>query len=259
MSKSLRAAMLVAAALASGSGPALAGEVLDAIRARGALRVGTTGDYKPFSFRGPDGGYRGADIRMAERLAAALAVKVEYVPTVWAEINRDFEAKRLDVAMGGVTVQPNRAKLGPFTPATFVDGKRPIVRCADKDRLTSVEAINQPEVRVVVNPGAANESFARENFRGAKLTVHRDNATVFDEVRQGRADVMVTDGIEVDHQAHLHPELCAAKVAQPFTRLEKAYWVQDDKDLVAAVNAWLGDEMASGRWRATLDEALAEP
>lgn len=250
--------IIVAALVTLGSGAATAGEVLDAIRARGSLRVGTTGDYKPFSSLGPDGRYRGADIRMAERLAASLGVRVEWVPTIWARMNQDFADRRFDIAVGGVTVQPARAKLGPFTPPTFVDGKRPVVRCGDEERLASVAAINRPGVRVVVNPGAANEAFARENFGQAQLTVHRDNATVFDEVIAGRADVMVTDGIEVDHQAHLHPELCAARVAAPFTRLEKAFWVQDDRDLLAATNAWLADEVASGRWRSILDAALAE-
>ena len=252
-------AALLAAVVPSPVRPASAGEVLDAIRTRGTLRVGTTGDYKPFTFLEADGAYHGADIRMAERLAAALGVRVEWVPTAWGRLNQDFADKRFDVAMGGVTILPARTRIGPFTPPTFVDGKRPIVRCVDKDRLTSVEAINQPGVRVVVNPGAANEAFARENFGRARLTVHGDNATVFDEVIAGRADVMVTDGIEVDHQAHLHPELCAAQVAQPFTRLEKAYWVQDDPELLAAVDAWLAQEVSSGRWQATLAAAQAEP
>ena len=254
------AVWLLAAALSfPPAGFAAAGEVLDAIRARGTIRVGTTGDYKPFTFRDAEGSYRGADIRMAERLAASMGVRVEWVSTVWARINGEFADRRFDLAVGGVTVQPARAKLGPFTPATFVDGKRPIVRCPDRDRLTSIEAINQPDIKVVVNPGAANELFARENFGRAQITVHRDNASVFYEILAGRADVMVTDGIEVDHQAHLHPELCPARVAQPFTRLEKAYWVQDDKELLAIVNAWLAGEVASGRWKASLDEALAEP
>ena len=40
--------------------PARAGETLDAIKARGTLRVGSTGDYKPFTFRHPDGSFYGA-------------------------------------------------------------------------------------------------------------------------------------------------------------------------------------------------------
>ena len=254
-----RRPILALAFLAMSALAAQAGPVLDEIRARGTLRVGTTGDYKPFTFREKDGSLRGADIDMARRLAQRLGVRVEFVPAVWATLNGDFAAGKFDIAMGGVTILPARAERGLFTAPVFVDGKRPIARCADRDRFTSVAAINRPDVRVVVNPGAANEQFARANFPAAQLTVHRDNATVFDEIRQGRADVMVTDGIEVDHQAHIHPELCAAKVEAPFTRLEKAYWLQRDPEFAALVNAWLEEEMRGGSWARTLDAALAAP
>ena len=249
-------AVLAAASIAA---PARAEAVLDHIRASGELRVGTTGDYKPFSFRNPDGSYTGADIDMANRLAQRLGVKLVFVPTIWGQLMGDFTARKFDIAMGGVTNLPPRAARGLFGRTIYVDGKRPIARCADRDRYTSISAINQSTVRAVVNPGASNEEFARANFPQAQLTVHSDNATVFDEITAGRADVMVTDGIEVDHQAFIHKDLCATAVPAAFTHLEKAYWLQPDKDLQAAVNTWLDEEISAGSWKRTLDKALAEP
>ena len=239
--------------------PARAAAVLDQIRASGVLRVGTTGDYKPFSFRNPDGSYVGADIDMAQSLAAKLGVRVEIVPTAWGQMMADFTAGRFDIAMGGITNLPARATKGMFAHTIYVDGKRPIVRCADRDTYVSVDAINQPQVRVIVNPGATNEEFARANFPKAQLTIFPDNVTVFGEIAANRADVMVTDGIEVDHQSSLHHELCPAHVAAPFTRLEKAYWMQPDADLLALVNAWEDGEIAGGGWKQKLDKALASP
>ncbi len=240
--------------------PAHAGAVLDAIHAAGVLRVGTTGDYKPFSFRAADGSYGGADIDMARRLAAKLGVKLQFVPTVWARLNSDFAAGAFDIAMGGVTNLAPRAAIGPFAHTVYVDGKRPIAACADRDRFTSIASIDQPEVRVVVNPGATNEEFARAHFPHAQLTVHADNATVFDEIVAHRADVMVTDGIEVDHQSFIHKDvLCPTAVPQPFTHLEKAYWVRPDPDLLKLVNDFVDEEIRSGAWQKTLNQALAQP
>ncbi|MGI4953635.1 MAG: transporter substrate-binding domain-containing protein [Janthinobacterium lividum] len=250
------AALAVAALLAGG---AQAGETLDAVKARGVLRVGSTGDYKPFTFRRADGSFYGADIDMAQRLAARLGVKLEIVPTVWATMTQDFTERKFDVAMGGITVLPARSAIGSFSAVTYVDGKRPVARCTDRERYTSIAAIDRPEVRVIVNPGAANEQFARANFSHAAVTVHKDNATVFDEIVAGRADVMVTDGIEADHQAVVHKELCPTDVPAPFTRLEKAYWMPKDPELLAAVDSWLADEKASGGWGRTLQAAQREP
>jgi cyclohexadienyl dehydratase len=85
---------------------------------------------------------------------------------------------------------------------------------------------------------------------------HRDNASVSLEIVAGRADVMVTDGLEADHQAALHPELCAVAVA-PWTRLEKAYMFPRDSAMKTFVDAWLTDALASGRWQRALDQAMS--
>jgi cyclohexadienyl dehydratase len=259
MKKTLNFGLALAIGLVSAM-PAKAGAVLDHIRSSGELRVGTTGDYKPFTFRNPDGSYHGADIDMAGRLAKSLGVKLVIIQTVWAKLQDDFTAGKFDIAMGGVTILPPRLEKGPFTPPTFIDGKRPIARCADRDKYVSIAAINRPEVRVIVNPGAANEQFARANFTQAQLTVHADNVTVFDQIAQGKADLMVTDGIEVDHQALINKGvLCPTAVPAPFTRLEQAYWMQKDDAFVAAVNAWFDGEVKSGAWQKTLETALQAP
>ena len=229
---------------------------LDRIRSTGELRVGTTGDYTPFSLKQPDGSYAGADIDMAHDLGDTIGVRVALVPTIWIELLDDFLADKFDIAMGGVTVTAPRAEKAFFSVPTFVDGKRPLCRREDRDRFISVEAINQPGVQVIANPGSANEAFARANFPRAEVTIHHDNASVFLEIVAGRADVMVTDGLEADHQAALHPELCAAPVAAPFTRLEKAYMFARDPAMKAFIDDWLAARFASGAWQRALDRAM---
>jgi cyclohexadienyl dehydratase len=66
---------------------------LDDIIKRGSLRVGTTGDYLPFtSLDKTTKTYRGFDIDMAEALGKALGVKVDFVPTTWPNLTKDLEA-----------------------------------------------------------------------------------------------------------------------------------------------------------------------
>jgi cyclohexadienyl dehydratase len=228
---------------------------LDRIRHAGILRAGTTGDYTPFSLRQPDGSYVGADIDMAHDLAARLGVDLRFVPSVWVDLLDDFLADRFDIAMGGVTVTAPRAEQAFFSIPTFVDGKRPLARQADRERFTSIAAIDQPGVRLIANPGSANEAFARAHFKRATVAVHHDNASVFEELVAGRADVMITDGLEADHQAQLHPELCAVPVPAPFTRLEKAYMFARDPAMKAFIDGWLAAAFASGAWQRALDRA----
>src|SRR5438045_7665914 len=153
---------------------------LDRVRAAGVLRVGTTGDYTPFSLLQPDGSYAGADIDMAHDLAERLGVRIAFVPTVWVDLLDDFLADRFDIAMGGVTVTAPRAEKAFFSVPTFVDGKRPLARREDRDRFTSIAAIDQPGVRLIANPGSANEAFARAHFKRAHVVIHHAHGSVFD-------------------------------------------------------------------------------
>src|SRR5438874_9275074 len=88
---------------------------LERIQAAGVLRVGTTGDYTPFSLRRPDGSYEGADIDMAHDLASTIGVGLEFVASVWVDLLGDFLEDRFDIAMGGVTVNPSRAEKAFFS------------------------------------------------------------------------------------------------------------------------------------------------
>ena len=244
--------------LALSATPALAG-ALDDARSTGVLRVGTPGDYAPFSLRGSDGSYHGADVTEAERLAAKLGLKLEWVPTSWGKLADDTKAHRFDIAVGGISITPARREFASFSAVLVSDGKRPVVRCADKDRFTTVASIDQPGVRVVVNPGGSNEAFAKANLTHAAVTVYPDNKTIANEIVAGRQDVMVTDGVEVDHDALVHPELCAAAVPAPFTRFQNAFLLQQDPALEQAVNAVLEADVADGTWAKTLTEAERQP
>jgi cyclohexadienyl dehydratase len=232
---------------------------LDAIKASGTLRVGLTGDYAPYSLRGADAKITGADVVMAQTLASGLGVTLEIVPTTWKSMTEDLKADRFDVAMGGVSVTPARAAIGDFSVTVMSDGKRPIVRCADKDRYTSIAAIDQPDVRVVFNPGGTNETFAKAHFADAKLDEFPDNRTIFDEIAARHADVMVTDGAEVDYQSRRHPGvLCPAAVARPFDHFDKAYWMTHDGALKTAVDAVLKAKLEAGDYQKALAAAAGQ-
>ncbi|MEJ1978975.1 MAG: transporter substrate-binding domain-containing protein [Acetobacteraceae bacterium] len=249
---------MIALSLILWTGAACAGTLDDAKQA-GVLRVGTPGDYAPFSLRQPDGSYRGADVTEVQRLADHLGLKVTFVPTAWGKLADDAKANRFDIAVGGISITPARKDFAAFSTVLVSDGKRPLVRCTDRDRFNTLVAIDQPAVRVIANQGGSNEAFARANLTHAALTVTPDNKAIFAELIAGRQDVMVTDGVEVDHQALLHPELCAAAVPAPFTHFENAFLLQKDPALEQAVDTFLAGEVTSGAWQKTLTAAEREP
>jgi len=243
---------LVAPAHAETPASVAATSRFDAIVSRGKIRVGTKGDYRPFTFLDKSTGkFEGYDIDAALALGKALGVEVEFVETKWPDLAKDFAADKFDIAMGGVSITLARQKIGFFSTPIMREGKTPIARCADKDKFTTVKDIDQPTTKVVVNPGGTNEAFARENFKSSDIRVHNDNVTIFDEIASGKADVMVTDASETRFQQKLHPGvLCAIHPDAPFNFAEKAYWMQRDVALKDFVNQWLHIASETGEIKA---------
>jgi cyclohexadienyl dehydratase len=238
------------------SATAAAPSRLDDILARGTLRACTTGDYKPYSFYKTDGQFEGIDIDMTESLAKSLGVKTEYVKTSWSNLMNDFVAK-CDVGVGGVSPTLERQKRAFFTEAYMVDGKTPIVRCDDGNKYQTVAQIDQPATRVIVNPGGTNERFAKQFFPHSQLIEYPDNVTIFRQILDGKADVMVTDASETLLQQKLNPGLCSVHPDKPFQFGEKAYLLpRGDVPFQQYVDQWLHLARSSGEFQAVYDKWL---
>ena len=137
---------------------------LEDIAARGTIRVGTTGDYRPMSYKDKETGkYEGFDAELAEKLAASLHVKVEYVPTTWKTLSQDTKDGKFDLALCGITRTFDRERTLTMSDGYLLFGKTILCRKGDAAKFKTLADLNKPGVRVMVNPGGTNEKFARAN------------------------------------------------------------------------------------------------
>ncbi|HZG83218.1 MAG TPA: transporter substrate-binding domain-containing protein, partial [Brevibacillus sp.] len=199
---------------------------LDAIIARGYILVGTTGDYKPFTYLNPKTNeYEGYDIDAMKEFAKSLGVEVRFVQTSWSTMMNDLLADKFDIAVGGVTRNTDREKTAHMGDPYIQFGKAPLIRAEDKDKYKSIEDINKPSVRIGVNPGGTNEKFVREHLTDATVTVVENNLDIPGLVANGTYDVMITDTIEAMVYSKADSRLYAALTDKPFTKSEKAYMI----------------------------------
>ncbi len=228
---------------------------LERIDAARVLRIGTTGDYAPFS-ADVRGRLQGVDIELARDLARRLGARPVFVRTTWPTLLEDLRRDAFDVALGGISATRTRAAAAALSVPYLASGKTLIARCRDAGRFGSLADVDRPGVRVIVDPGGTNERYVRTHLHRARILVHRGNESLFGALVAGRADVMITDDVEVAWQTRRHPQLCRT-LPGTLTRSEKVILMTRDPALEVAVNAWLRGEIAAGVPSGLLKKALS--
>jgi cyclohexadienyl dehydratase len=213
--------------------PSEAGDRLNRILETKTLRVGAPGDYRPFAML-EDGKYEGFDVDVIAMMAGELGLRVEYVPTSWPKLMEDHLADKFDVSLGGITRNVARMLRADFLPAYAPFGKVALIRAEDREKFTTPESLNQPDVRVIKNPGGTNEKYVDANLTKAKVTTHGSNAEIPGLIAGGKGDVMITDTHEALLYSKKDSRLAVAFFDAPLTPVAcKGFMLQtDDPDFV---------------------------
>jgi len=232
---------------------AAARPTVEHIEQRGVLIVGTTGDYRPLTFCEPaTGEYWGFGIELAEAIAERMGVVVQFVHTSWPTLTADVQAEPqlFDMAMGGITITEARCATMLMSEGYLANGKTILCRTEDTSRFRSLEDIDRPEVRVMVNPGGLNEQFARQHLTHATLIVHPNNEEIPSLIAQGEADVMITEITEAPYYVQTDPRLAAPLLDTPFTHGEIGVLMRKGQDdLLQLVNSIIRQMKADGTLR----------
>ena len=230
---------------------------IDKIQNRGILLVGTTGDYRPLSYKEPDSGeYWGFGIDMAGEFAGELGVTVSFVPTSWPSLSADVQTPELfDFAIGGITITDERIQSMDMSEGYLCNGKTILCRKEEADQYKSLEDLNKPEVRVMVNPGGLNEKFARENLPSCTLIVYEKNEEIPSQVASGAADVMITEIAEAPWYVQNDTRLAAPLLDEPFTHGQIAVLMRKGQDdLLKMINAKIQEMKSNGKLKELHDK-----
>lgn len=228
-------ALLSASGLAAWPAPAAASEPTP-------LRVGTSGDYAPFSELDPGGALVGFDLALAQAFAADAGLLVVPVRFAWPDLPADLAAGRFDLAFSGVTVRADRSLVGRFSAPVLESGAVALVPAASA--LSSLDDLDAPGVTIAVNGGGHLERAARARFPRARLLPQPANDEVPGRVAAGAADAAITDVWEAPRW---RARIGGARVLGPFTRDRKAALVRADRpDLSERLDAWLLAREADG-------------
>ncbi|WP_374652900.1 transporter substrate-binding domain-containing protein [Dongia sp.] len=170
--------------------------LLDQILERGSLRVGTTGDYPPYSeLDQASSTYKGYEIDVVTQLATDLGVKVEFVPTTWETLAAGIQAGKYDVAASGITLTLERLKSIGFSAAYLDSPLVPLVQTKDGAKYAAWRDLDKEGIRIAVQSGTSAEESAKKNFTKAEIVPIVAPALDYQELLAGKVDAAITDTV----------------------------------------------------------------
>jgi polar amino acid transport system substrate-binding protein len=162
---------------------------LDDILSDGVIRIGINPNFPNMSVRNDSGEWVGFDIDVGQALADAIGVEVEWVPTETPQRVPFLVSDRIDISLGALTRNTERAKLIDYTVPLHTEVLA--VLATDKIEGDSWEDFNKEGVTLANMRGNWTVDWITENMPNAKLELVDTLADTVRLVGQGRADAIV--------------------------------------------------------------------
>ena len=229
------------------------------VRQKGALVLGTDPQFAPFEFKNDAGEIVGFDVDIARAIAKDLGVplKIESVGFD-ALMPASVTSGRVDLAMSGITITPERGKVVSFSNPYFRSAQVFITKNGNPGKFAwPVGNLKGKTVGVQANTTGQYAADDKLKPLGANIKIYQDFSAGLADVRAGRIDALIGDAPTVDY----------LKKALPgqYQQAGKVLVAEDygaafgkNSDLVAAANKTLARLRASGAYQKLLDKWIVQ-
>ncbi len=162
---------------------------LDDILKDGVIRIGINPNFPPNSSRNSSGDWEGFDIEIGNKIAEALKVKVEWVPTETKDRVPFLVADTIDLSLGALTRNSERAKLIEYTVPLHTEVLAALT--TEKVAADKWQDLNNGDITLANIRSSWVIDWQKQNMSSAKQEIVDTIPDVVRLVAQGRADAIV--------------------------------------------------------------------
>ena len=236
-----------------------ASTLLEQIKAKGKLVVGTEAQYAPYEFKDLDANFVGCDMWLAQQIADSLGVELEIVDMSFAGIIPAVQSGQVDLGIAAFTNTPERAEEIDFSDLYETSAQLLIVKTGNADTYSTKEALAGQKVgaqkgtiqsQLIQSALPDSELFELEKYPALALEVQNGNI----------AGLVVDQAVGESLVANSNGELEVSNFefsAEEASFGKSVVIAKGNEDLVAAVNEVVDKVTSDGSYQAAYDEAVA--
>ena len=170
--------------------------LMQKIKKQGKLVVGTASGYPPYEFIDTSVGEKkviGIDMALAQKIADELGVKLEVQDMNFQALLTSLTGGKVDIAIAGINPTEERKKSMDFSADYLPTEQKVIIRKEDGSRYKKLEDLFGKTVGV--QKSTTQEALAKEKIKDAKIVSLAHVPEVVLELKQGKVDGLVVEGI----------------------------------------------------------------
>jgi len=196
---------------------AWAGPVLEAIKASGQLRVGLDPTFPPLEAKAKDGTLMGFDVDLALHIAQAMNVKPVLTETPFKDLLPALKAKKLDMAISGMTITPQRNLGFVFVGPYLLSGQTALIKDRLGSRVRRAVDLNSAAYVVAAAGHTTSAQAVRDWLPQAKLMTEDGEQNALRLLLTDQAQAMVADMPFCAAMAFRYAEQGVVHLDVPFT------------------------------------------
>ncbi len=220
---------------------------IDIIRERGSLRVGYSRDRLPFAFKNQEGQVIGYDMELAHALARDLGVRLDIVRIDWPDMEKELDQGRIDLAVGGITISPERALRLQFSRSYLDELLSVVVLDYRRDEFSSCDKIRSIKgLKLGVTPFRYREGAGQRLFPNAELVIIKSPREFFRGEYPG-VDAMLFTAQTATGWTLVYPEWTVVVPRGLDYECPMAFALPDDQERWKGyINSWLETRIKTG-------------
>lgn len=156
------------------------------------LRIAIDVPYPPFTFRNEQGVLTGFDIDITNALCTEIKRECVFVEMPFDKILAAIVAGDADISIAGIGDTPERRALVDFTGRYFRSNS---VFIEKPGTVTGVTPAELKGKRIGVQASTMQEKHVRDVYQDSICVAQEHVETIFEDLRQGRTDVLLIDGL----------------------------------------------------------------
>lgn len=231
------------------------GKLMQTIKERGKLIVGTSSGYPPYVFvdaESPDKKVIGLDIEMCKQIADKLGVKLEVQDMGFSALLSSVTAGKVDIAVGGVAPTPEREKVMAFSDIYLPTEQKLLVRKSDQHAFKTMADLKG---KVIGAEKSTTQEATAQKIEGAKAIGLSSVPDAVLQLKNDKLDGIVLDGVISKQYLIFNDDLALADVQfKDAKKVSAVALKKGNDDLLKVINEVIKQDTGSGQFDKWVDE-----